>query len=112
GNVTKLAEHNTAFERPTWVPCLTNLALPPEQVRTRYLRTEAYPGGLVDVVELWPTNMSNLDKLGYRVKTTVWTSRNTGYLIRMEYINAAEQDINATHVVVVDYSDYRLVDAL
>jgi hypothetical protein len=112
GRITKLAEHNTSSQRPTWIPCLTSLGLPPAHMKTMHLRTEALSGDSVDVIDLWPVNVSNLDSLSDRRKTTVWISRNTGYLIRMQYINAAEQDINATYVVTVDYFDYRVVDTL
>jgi hypothetical protein len=112
GRVTPLAEHNTSHQRPTHIPCLTNLTLPPGQVEATYLRTETASGDSLDVIELLLASRPPVKKLADRLKTTLWISRGTGYLVKMQYVNAAERGFNDDRSVEVNYSDYRVVEGL
>jgi hypothetical protein len=112
GRVAPLTERNTSHQQPTHIPCLTNLSLPPRQVEATYLRTEPANGDSLDVIELLPANPPSVKKLADRLKTTLWISRSTGYLVKMQYINAAERGFDADTSVEVSYSDYRVVDGL
>jgi hypothetical protein len=112
GRVTKLAQHNTFHQRPTHVPCLTNLGLPPEKLEASYLRMDTVPGDTLDVIELIPRERPSMKKLADRMKVTLWISHRTGFLIKLQYLNASEQQMDDTQPVEVAYSDYRLVDGV
>jgi hypothetical protein len=112
GGITALAEHNSSHQKPMHIPCLTNLALPPGQVDATFLRTEAIGADTFDVVDLELTNRPKEKQAADRMKTTVWISRATGYLTKLQYVNAAEQDSNDTQLVQVEYTDYRVIDGL
>lgn len=112
GRVTPLAEHNTSHERPTHIPCLTDLALPPGLIDATYLRAELASADTLDVIEVLRKDRPGIKKLADRMKITVWLSRNTGQLIRLQHANVAENDSNDVQIVEIDYSDYRVVDGL
>jgi outer membrane lipoprotein-sorting protein len=112
GRVTPLAQYNTFHQRPMHIPCLTNIALLADALVATYLRTETTSSDLLDVIELLPTNRPTVMQLADRMKTTVWISRSTGYLAKMQYMNASETDFNDTQTVEISYSDYRVVDGL
>lgn len=109
GRLTKLARHNTLHQRPTHIPCLS---LAPEKMDAGYLRTDMISGETLDVIELSPKERPSVKKLADRMKVTLWISRGTGYLTKLQYINASEQDIDDMQTVEVAYSDYRLVDGV
>ena len=100
GSVASLAEHNTSHQRPMHIPCLTNLALPSGATESTYLRAEAVGSEMLDVIqlELLPPSFKHAADL---MKTTVWISRSTGYLTKLEYVNAAEQDSNDSQTVAL-----------
>jgi outer membrane lipoprotein-sorting protein len=112
GRVTPLAQYNTFHQRPMHIPCLTNIALQAGALEATYLRTETTAGDFLDVIELLPVNRPSVKKLADRMKTTVWISRSTGYLAKMQYTNATEADFNDTQTVEINYSDYRVVGGL
>lgn len=112
GRVTPLAQHNTFHQRPMHIPCLTNIALQPGTLQATYLRTETAGSDSLDVIELLPVNRPTAKLLSDRMKTTVWISRSSGYLAKMQYINASEANLNDTRAIEIDYSDYRVVDGL
>ena len=112
GHVTKLAHHNTFHQRPTHVPCLTNLGLSSEKLESSYLRTDSVPGDTLDVIELIPRERPSMKKLADRTKVTLWISHTTGFLKKLQYINASEQQMDDTQTVEVAYSDYRIVDGV
>jgi outer membrane lipoprotein-sorting protein len=112
GRVTPLAEHNTSHQTPTFIPCLTRLALSAAAVDATYVRAETTTGDILDVVEVLPKNLSNLKPAMDRMKSTVWISRSTGYVTKLEYINASEEDSNETEPVDIEYFDYRVVGGL
>jgi hypothetical protein len=112
GRVTPLAAQNTSNQRPMHVPCLANISLPASAAQAIFLRTETIASVSMDVVELAPVSRPALKKLGDRFKTTVWISRSTGYVAKLQYLNAAEQDSNDVQTVEIDYFDYRVVDGL
>jgi hypothetical protein len=112
GRVTALAEHNTSHQRPMHVPCLTNIALPPGQVDAVFVRSETTGSDTVDVVDLELKARPKEKSAAARMKTTVWVSRSTGYLMKLQYVNAAEQDSNDTQLVEISYANYRVIDGL
>jgi|SRR5882724_3221460 len=112
GRVNPLAEHNTAHQRPMHIPCLTNLALPPSLIDATYLRLETSGAESFDVIELLPSGRPKQKQVAELMKTTVWISRSTGYLTKLQYSNGAEQDSNDVQPVAIDYSDYRMVNGL
>src|SRR5258708_23275030 len=112
GRVTTLARHNTFHQRRTHVPCLTNLGLLPAKLDISYLRMDTVPGDTLDVIELTPKERPSVKKLADRTKVTLWISRGSGYLIKLQYINASEQQMDDTQPVEVGYSDYRIVDGV
>jgi hypothetical protein len=109
GRVTPLAESNTSHQRPMHIPCLTDIALPTSAILTTVLRVETAAGDSLDVIELRPSSGPQSNKATDRMKTVVWISRTTGYLARLQYVNAAEDDSNDTQMVQIGYSDYRVV---
>lgn len=112
GRVQKLAENNTYHQRPMHIPCLTNISLPIGALESTYLRTEASGTDLLDVLEVLPSAHPQRKAEMDRMKTTVWISRTTGYLMRLQYTNTAEQNSNDTEPVQIDYSDYRVVSGV
>jgi hypothetical protein len=112
GKVTTLAEHNTSHQRPMHIPCLTNIALPPGQVEAVFVRTETAGSDTLDVVDLELNARPKEKFAAARMKTTVWISRTTGYVAKLQYVNSAEQDANDTELIEIDYSSYRLIDGL
>jgi len=112
GQVTALAEHNTSHQHPLHIPCLTNIGLPPDQVDAVFLRTERAGSDFVDVVNLELSGRPKDKQAAERMKTTVWISRSAGYLVKLQYLNASEQDANDTQLVEIEYSDYRVTDGL
>jgi outer membrane lipoprotein-sorting protein len=112
GRVTALADHNTSHQRPMHIPCLTNIALPSGQIDAVFIRSETIGSDIVDVLNVELKSRPK-DKLGAaRMKTTVWISRSTGYLMKLQYVNAAEQDANDTQLVEIEYAKYRVIDGL
>ena|ERR1700731_2868895 len=112
GRVTALAEHNASHQRPMHIPCLTNIALPPGQVDVVFVRSETDGSDTLDVVDLELKSRPK-DKLGAaHMKTTVWVSRTTGYVVKFQYVNAAEQDANDTELVEIEYANYRVIEGL
>jgi len=112
GRVTSLAEHNTSHQRPMHIPCLTNITHTPGQVEATLLRTEAAGADTFDVVELQLAGHPREKRAANSMKTTVWISHATGYLAKLEYVNASEQDANDTQAVDIEYADYRIVDGV
>jgi outer membrane lipoprotein-sorting protein len=112
GRVQKLAENNTYHQRPMHLPCLTNVSLSIGLLETNYVRTESVGADLLDVLEVLPASHSQFKTEVNRMKTTVWISRTSGYLLRLQYTNTSEQDSNDTQIVQIDYSDYRLVSGM
>jgi hypothetical protein len=112
GRVITLAENNTSYQRPTHIPCLTNLDLPPGMAESVVIRSDQVAGDVLDVVEIAPANRPKNKQVSDRMKTMFWISRNSGYVVKMQYINAAEKDSNETQPVDIEYSDYRVVDGL
>lgn len=112
GRVAGLAEHNTSHQRPMHIPCLTNLALPPGAIDTTYLRTETIGADTLYVIDLELKGRPSSKRAADLMKTTVWISQSTGYLAKLQYVNAAEQDPNDTQTVEIDYTDYRIVEGL
>jgi outer membrane lipoprotein-sorting protein len=112
GRVTPLTENNTSHQRPMHIPCLTNIALPAGSVDATYVRTEAAGADSLDVIELLPVARPALKAAADQMKTTVWISQTTGYLTRLQYINAAEQDSSDAQTVEIDYFDYRAINGL
>jgi hypothetical protein len=112
GRVTPLAQYNTFHQRPMHIPCLTDIALPPTALEAIYLRAETTGADSLDVIQLLPADHPSLKTWTDRMKTVVWISRSTGYLAKMQYINASELDFNDTQVVEIEYSDYRSVGGL
>lgn len=111
GRVRNLAEHNVSHQPPMHIPCLTGLAAPPGRLTASYVRTDTVAGDSLDVIELMP-NFQGPKRFAGRLKLTLWISRSTGYLMELQYVNAAEQDFNDIQTVQIDYSDYRVVDGL
>jgi hypothetical protein len=109
GRTAPLAENNTSHQRPMHIPCLTNVALPTGAVDATYLRTEPAESDSLDVIEILPMARPSVKAAADRMKAVVWISRANGYLVKLQYSNAAEQDSNDTQIVVINYSDYRLV---
>jgi hypothetical protein len=99
GRVNALAEHNTSHQRPMLIPCVTNIVLPAGVIEATYLRAETIGTDTLDVVELLPTKRPSLKKVADLIKTTVWISRGTGYLMKLQYVNGAEQDSNDVQAV-------------
>jgi hypothetical protein len=111
GRVQKLAEQNTSHVPPVHVPCLVGVADPPGRFSAAFLRTDTVSGDSLDVIELFP-NVPGQEQIQDRLKLTLWISRTTGYLVRMQYIAAAEENSDNTKVAEVDYSDYRVISGL
>jgi hypothetical protein len=112
GHITPLSDNNSSHQRPMYIPCLTNLALPPGAVAATYLRTETINADSFDVIELLPSNHPSVKWAADRMKSVVWISRASGTLAKLQYFNAAEQDANDTETVEIDYLDYRVIDGL
>lgn len=112
GRVTALAEHNASHQRPMHIPCLTNIALPPGQVDVVFVRAETDGSDTLDVVDLELKARPKEKFAAARMKTTVWISRSTGYLMKLQYVNAAEQDASDTQLVEIEYANYRVIDGL
>lgn len=112
GRVTPLSDDNRAHQRPMHIPCLTDIALPRGAIDVTYLRTETAGVELLDVVEVLPVVRPTLKAAADRFKTVFWISRTSGYVAKLQYINAAEQDTNDTQTVEIDYLDYRVIDGL
>lgn len=112
GRVTPLAENNTSHQRPMHIPCLTNIGLPRDQIDAVLLRSETEGSDTLDVVDLELTARPKEKLAAARMKTTVWVSRTTGYLAKLQYVNVAEQDANDTQVVEIEYTNYRVIDGL
>ncbi len=98
GRVQNLAENNTSHQPPMHIPCLAGLAAPPGRLTATYLRTETIAGDSLDVVKLMPS-FQGPKQFADRLKLTLWISRSTGYLIKLQYLNSAEQDSNDTQTV-------------
>ena len=111
GRVQNLTENNTSHQPPMHIPCLTGLAAPPGRLTATYLRTETTAADSLDVVKLMP-NFQGPKQFAGRLKLTLWISRSTGYLVKLQYVNSAEQDSEDTQTVEIDYSDYRVIDGL
>lgn len=112
GSITPLAEHNTSHQRPMHIPCLTNIALPPGQIDAVFVRSETTGSETLDVVDLELKARPREKHAASRMKNTVWISRSTGYVVKLEYVNAAEQDANDTQLVDVEYTNYQVADGL
>jgi outer membrane lipoprotein-sorting protein len=112
GRVTPLAQHNTYHQRPMHIPCLTNVALPLGQIDAVFVRSETTGPDTLDVIDLEPKSQPKEKVAAARMKTTVWVSRTTGYLAKLQYVNAAEQDASDTQNVEIEYKDYRVIDGL
>jgi hypothetical protein len=112
GRLTPLAENNTSHQRPMHIPCLTNLALPPAAVRPNYLRAETVGTDTFDVIEVLLVGRPSLKRAADLMRNVVWISRSTGLLVKLQYVNAAENDSNDTQTVEIDYADYRSVGGL
>ena len=112
GRISPLAENNTFHQRPMHIPCLTNMALPPAVVQANYLRAEPVGADTLDVVEVLLTNRPSLTRAADLMRNVLWISRSTGLLMKLQYVNAAENDSNDTQTVEISYSDYRVVSGL
>jgi hypothetical protein len=112
GRVIALAENNTSHQRPTHIPCLTNLDLPPGMAESVVIRSDQLAGDVLDVVEIAPANRPKNKQISDRMNTLFWISRNSGYVVKLQYINTAESDSNDTQPVVVEYFDYRVIDGV
>ena len=112
GRITPLADNNSSHQRPMFIPCLTNVALPPGAVTATYLRTETANADSFDVIELLPSNHPAVKWAADRMKTVVWISRTSGTVAKLQYTNAAEQDSNDVQTVEIDYLDYRVINGL
>jgi hypothetical protein len=112
GRVTALAEHNTSHQRPMHIPCLTKLTLGSGHVEATYVRSEVAGADTLDVIDLELTGRPKEKRAAALMKTTVWISRSTGFLAKLQYVNAAEQDANDTQLVEIEYAGYRRVDGL
>lgn len=112
GRTAPLAENNMSHQRPMHIPCLTNVALPSGAVDATYLRTEPADSDSLDVIEILPMARPSVKAAADRMKAVVWISRASGYLVKLQYSNAAEQDSNDTQIVEINYSDYRLVGSV
>jgi hypothetical protein len=88
------------------------LSLPQGKADSLVVKVEQIAGDILDVVEITPKDRPNLKQIADRMKTLFWISRNSGYVVKMQYINAAEKDSNETQPVDIEYSDYRVVDGL
>lgn len=112
GRVIALSDDNSAHQRPMHIPCLTDLALPPGRIDTNYLRTEVAAADALDVIEVLPVTRPSQKAAAARFRTVFWISRATGYVTKLQYVNAAEQDANDTQTVEIDYDDYRVTQGL
>lgn len=112
GRTEALAENNTSHQRPTHIPCLSNLVLPPGRSDAIAVRVDQVPGDILDVVEITPVNRPHNKQAAERMKTTFWISRSNGFVLRMQYFNTSERDGNDTEIVDVEYSDYRPIDGV
>ncbi len=112
GRTVALAEHNTFHQKPTHIPCLTNLSLPQGKADSLVINVEQAAGDILDVVEVTPRDRPKHKQAADRMKTLLWISRNTGYVAKLQYINGAENDPNDAQPVVVEYSDYRVIDGV
>lgn len=112
GRVVALAEHNTSHQKPTHIPCLTNLSLRPGKAESVVVRVDQVAGDLLDVIEIAPANRPKDKQSSDRLKTLLWISRSSGYVVKMQYINGDEHDANDAQPVVVEYSDYRVTDGV
>lgn len=112
GRISPLAENNTSHQRPMHIPCLTNMALPPAVVQANYLRAETVGADTLDVIEVLLANRPSLKRAADLMRNVVWISRSTGLLMKLQYVNAAENDSNDTQTVEISYSDYRVVSGL
>jgi outer membrane lipoprotein-sorting protein len=112
GKLIGLSAHNTSHQQPTHLPCLTNLASASSEIASKYLRTESLSGDSLDVIELAPKTKRDGVLFANRTKTTLWISRNTGYLMKLEYTNTAENNPSSTELVDVNYADYRVINGI
>jgi hypothetical protein len=112
GRVIALAENNTSHQRPTHIPCLTNLDLPPGTAERVVIRSDQVAGDVLDAVEIAPANRPKSKQISDRMKTLFWISRNSGYVVKLQYINSNEHNASDTEPVIVEYSDYRVIDGV
>lgn len=110
GKVQKLAGHNTSHQRPMHIPCLVVLRHPSGRLDATFVRSDA--GDVADVVEILPSNHSNHKIVVAQLKETLWISRTNGYVTKLQYTNMSERDPNDTHIVTIEYSDYRVIDGV
>jgi len=110
GKVQKLAGYNTSHQPPMHIPCLAVLRHPSGRLEATFLRTDAGDGA--DVVEILPSGHSNHKVVVAQLKETMWISRATGFVTKFQYTNMSERDPNDTHIVTIEYSDYRVIEGV